>query len=164
MDSLDIKILKLLQKNARITASDIGNEVNLSVPAVSERLKKLESSGIISQYTAIIDPAHLKKDLTVIMFISLERPKFTDRFVEFVSGEEEILECHYLAGDFDYSLKIITENTGTLEALLNRIKSLQGVQKTRTIVVLSTVKNNYSVSPGNTNGNNEKKAKITGEV
>ncbi len=150
MDSIDAKILKLLQKNARITASDIGAEINLSVPAVSERLKKLESSGIISQYTAIINPAHLKKDLTAIMFISLERPKFTDRFVEFVKDEEEILECHYLAGDFDYSLKIITENTGTLEALLNRIKSIQGVQKTRTIVVLSTVKNNYSVSPGDT--------------
>ena len=150
MDSVDARILKLLQKNARITASDIGAEINLSVPAVSERLKKLESSGIISQYTAIINPAHLKKDLTAIMFISLERPKFTDRFVEFVKDEEEILECHYLAGDFDYSLKIITENTGTLEALLNRIKSIQGVQKTRTIVVLSTVKNNYSVSPGDT--------------
>lgn len=147
MDSLDIRIVKLLQKNARITASEIGNEVNLSVPAVSERLKKLEASGIILQYTAIVDPAHLKKDLTAIMFVSLERPKFTDRFMEFVKGEEEILECHYLAGDFDYSLKIITENTATLEALLNRIKSLQGVQKTRTIVVLSTVKNNYSVSP-----------------
>ena len=147
MDNLDARILKLLQKNARITASEIGNEINLSVPAVSERLKKLESSGIISQYTTILHPAHLKKDLAVLMFISLERPKFTDRFIEFVNNEEEILECHYLAGDFDYSLKIMTQNTDTLETLLNRIKSLQGVQKTRTIVVLSTVKNKYSVSP-----------------
>ncbi len=150
MDGLDIKILKMLQKNARITASDISSQINLSVPAVSERLKKLETSGIILQYTSIINPAHLKKDLTAMMFISLERPRFTDNFIEFVKGEEEILECHYLAGDFDYILKIMTENTNTLEALLNRIKSIQGVQKTRTIVVLSTVKNNYSVSPDNT--------------
>lgn len=147
MDNLDIKILKLLQENARITASDIAKEINLSVPAVSERLKKVESSGIIQQYTAIIDPVHLKKDLTAIMFISLERPKFTDRFVDYIKGEEEILECHYLAGDFDYALKIITENTRSLEELLNRIKSVQGVQKTKTVVVLSTVKNNHSVSP-----------------
>ena len=150
MDGLDIKILKMLQKNARVTASDISSQINLSVPAVSERLKKLETSGIILQYTSIINPAHLKKDLTAMMFISLERPRFTDNFIEFVKGEEEILECHYLAGDFDYILKIMTENTNTLEALLNRIKSIQGVQKTRTIVVLSTVKNNYSVSPDNT--------------
>jgi len=156
MDNLDIKILKLLQKNARITVSDIGSEINLSVPAVSERLKKLETSGIILQHTSIINPAYLKKDLTALMFISLERPRFTDRFVEFVKVEEEILECHYLAGDFDYMLKIMTENTGTLEALLNRIKSVQGVQKTRTIVVLSTVKNNYSVSPESSRENNEK--------
>lgn len=147
MDNMDVKILKLLQGNARITASDIAAGVNLSVPAVSERLKKLESSGIISQYTAIINPAYLKKELTAIMFVSLERPKFTDKFTEFINGEEEILECHYLAGDYDYALKIITQNTGTLETLLNKLKSLQGVQKTRTIVVLSTMKNNYSVTP-----------------
>lgn len=147
MDNIDIKIIKLLQKNARITASEISGEINLSVPAVSDRLKKLEASGIIQQYTAIVNPKHLKKDLTAIMFISLERPKFTERFVEFVKDQEEILECHYLAGDFDYALKILTENTSTLEALLNRIKSVQGIQKTRTIVVLSTIKHNYSVTP-----------------
>lgn len=146
MDNIDKRILTLLQKNSRITASEIGGEINLSVSAVSERLKKLESSGIIQQYTTILNPRKLGKDLTAIMFISLERPRFTDRFVEFIGHEEDILECHYLAGDYDYSLKIMTENTFTLENLLNRIKSVQGIQKTRTIVVLSTVKNNYSVS------------------
>ena len=149
MDNIDIKIIKLLQKNARISASEISGEINLSVPAVSERLKKLESSGIIQQYTAIINPGHMGKDLTAIMFVSLERPRFTDNFVEFIQVQEEILECHYLAGDFDYALKIITESTYTLEALLNKIKSVQGVQKTRTIVVLSTVKNKHSITPEN---------------
>lgn len=146
MDSIDMKILSLLQKNARMTASEISGIVNLSVPACSERLKKLESSGVIKQYTAIIDNGFLKKTLTAIMFISLERPKFTDKFLEAINVENDILECHYLTGDFDYLLKIVTENTDSLERLLNRIKSVQGVQKTRTIVVLSTVKNNYSVS------------------
>ena len=148
MDKIDFTILKLLQKNARTTASEISKEVKLSIPALSERLKKLEVSGIIEQYTAIINPRMLKKDLTAMMFISLERPKFSEKFIEFVEGENEILECHYLAGDFDYILKIITENTLTLESLLNRIKSVQGIQKTRTIVVLSTVKNLYSIIPG----------------
>ena len=148
MDENDIKILKLLQENARITVSEISSKVNLSVPAVSERLKKLESSGVILQYTAIINAKRLGKSLTAIMFISLERPKYNEKFLEFVNGESEILECHYLAGDYDYSLKIITESTDTLEKLLNRIKSVQGVQKTRTVVALSTVKSNYSVSPG----------------
>lgn len=147
MDQIDIKILKLLQQNARITVSDISAQVNLSVPAVSDRLKKLEAAGIIAQYTAILNPARFNRELTAIMFITLERPKFTEKFVEFVQGEDEILECHYLAGDFDYALKIITENTASLEHLLNRIKSAQGVIKTRTIVVLSTAKNNHSIIP-----------------
>lgn len=147
MDSNDIKILKLLQNNSRITASEIGEEIKLSIPAVSERLKKLETSGIIQQYTTIINPRLLKKDLTAFMFISLERPNYTEKFVDFVKGEPEILECHYLAGDFDYLLKILTENTYTLESLLNKIKNVPGIRKTKTIITLSTVKNNYSITP-----------------
>lgn len=145
MDGIDIKIIDLLQKNARITVSEISSEIKLSMPAVSERLKKLETSGMISQYTAIVNHKQLGKGLTAIMFIGLAMPRYTDRFVEFVNNQSEILECHYLAGDFDYVLKIITEDTSTLEQLLNRIKSVQGVQKTRTIVTLSTVKQKYSV-------------------
>ncbi|NTV90763.1 MAG: Lrp/AsnC family transcriptional regulator [Clostridiales bacterium] len=147
MDSSDVEILKLLQKNARITVSEISSKINISISAVSERVKKLEASGIIQQYTAITSARLLKKNLTAIMFVSLERPKYTERFVEFVNGEDEILECHYLAGDYDYALKILTEGTDTLEKLLNRIKSVQGIQKTKTIVTLSTIKNNYSVTP-----------------
>lgn len=147
MDSLDIKILKLLQKNARITASEIGSRINLSVPAVSDRLKKLDASGVIEKYTIIINARKLNRNLTVIMFISLESPKYTNKFLEEVQKEEEILECHYLAGDYDYALKIITENTETLEKLLNKIKGLSGISKTKTTVSLSTIKNKYSVMP-----------------
>ncbi|MGE4485016.1 MAG: Lrp/AsnC family transcriptional regulator [Oscillospiraceae bacterium] len=147
MDSTDIKILRLLQNNARVTASEIAGIISLSVPACAERLKKLESSGVIKQYTAIIDPAYLKKSITAVMSISLERPRYAEKFIEAINSEEDILECHYLTGDFDYLLKIITHDTVTLEKLLTRIKSVQGVQKTRTSVVLSTLKNKYSVSP-----------------
>lgn len=147
MDELDVKIIKLLQENARITASDIANTVSLSVPAVSERLKKLETSGVIKQYTAIVNPEYFQKTLMAIVFISLDRPRFADVFAEFVKKQDDILECHYLAGDFDYALKVVTENTSTLQELLNKIKSVQGVQKTMTTVILSTAKNYYSVIP-----------------
>jgi Lrp/AsnC family leucine-responsive transcriptional regulator len=147
MDNLDTKIIKLLQSNARVTASEIASEINLSVPAVSERLKKLENSGVIMQYTAIVDPEHFNKTLMALVFVTLERPQFSEIFAEFVMEQNDILECHYLAGDYDYALKVVTENTGTLQELLNRIKSIHGVQDTRTIVILSTAKNNYSVIP-----------------
>jgi Lrp/AsnC family leucine-responsive transcriptional regulator len=147
MDELDIKIIKLLQENARITASDISSTVNLSIPAVSERLKKLETAGVIKQYTAIVNPEYFNKTLMAIVFISLDRPRFADEFAEFVTNQDDILECHYLAGDFDYALKVATENTSTLQELLDHIKSVPGVQKTRTTVILSSAKNNYSVVP-----------------
>lgn len=147
MDGIDVKIIKILQKNARVTASEISSDINLSVPAVSERLKKLEASGVIQQYTAIVNPRMINKNLTAIMFVSLERPKYADKFLEVVNSIDEIIECHYMAGDYDYSLKCLTEGTHSLESLLNRIKSIQGIQKTRTMVVLNTIKNNFSVSP-----------------
>ena len=147
MDNIDVKILRLLQFNARITASEISSKINLSIPAVSDRLKKLDSSGIIEKYTAIVSPKKLGKLLTVIMYISLESPKYANTFVKFIEEDDEIVECHYLAGDFDYALKIITENTETLEKILSKIKGIAGIQKTKTTVCLSTIKNNYSIIP-----------------
>ncbi|MPN46750.1 Leucine-responsive regulatory protein [bioreactor metagenome] len=147
LDDIDVKILKMLQKNARITISDLSTDIGMSMPAISERLKKLEASGVIEQYCAILNPRLLNKELMALMFISLENPRFSDCFAEFVKQETEIQECYYIAGDFDYSLKIITTNTLSLEQLLNRIKTQPGVQKTKTTVVLSVVTDSPSVTP-----------------
>ena len=147
MDSIDRQIITILQKNARSSISEISAKVNLSIPATSDRIRKIETAGIITQYTAIVNPSALNMKLTAMMFISLEKPHFSEHFVAFVNTQDEILECHYLAGDFDYLIKIVTESTETLERLLTRIKSLSGVQKTQTIVTLCTVKNNHSVIP-----------------
>jgi Lrp/AsnC family transcriptional regulator, leucine-responsive regulatory protein len=147
MDSIDVKILEILQKNGRISLSDVSNQVSLSLSAVSERLKKLEASKVIKEYTAILNSELLDKQLSVIMNISLENPQSTNDFIAFVKKEREILECHYITGDFDYALKITTKNTKTLEDLMNRIKSVKGIKKTQTNVILSSIKNLYSVSP-----------------
>ena len=147
MDSIDRQIISILQKNARSSISEIGARVNLSIPATSDRIRKIEAAGIITQYTAIVNPAALNLKLTALMFISLEKPHFSECFVSFVNTQDEILECNYLAGDFDYVMKIVTENTETLEKLLTRVKSVPGVQKTQTIITLCTVKNIHSVLP-----------------
>lgn len=147
MDKIDLSIIKLLQGNARMSISDISSNVNLSISAVSERLKKLENTNLIKQYTAIINPESFDKDLTVIMFVSLERSQYSSRFTQFIEEEEEILECHYIAGNYDYSMKIVTKNTETLQRIINTLRSLPGIRKTQTNVVLSTVKNAYSITP-----------------
>lgn len=147
MDDIDIGILRILQKEARASLSDIGQRVNLSVSAVSDRLKKLETSGAISRYVAIIDGEFFHKDLTAFMFISLENPSYIDSFLQFIQHENDILECHYIAGSYDYVLKIVTNNPATLEKLLNKIKSVPGIIKTYTNVVLATCKRVESVIP-----------------
>jgi len=147
MDTTDIKILNYLQENSRENASGISEKVNMSVSAVIERIKKLESSGIIKQYTVIIDPKKTGKDVMAFISVSIEHPKYNDCFTDFVRQNENIIECNYITGDFDFLLKVCVSSTGTLEKVLNEIKSVQGVSLTRTLIVLSTIKNNYSVSP-----------------
>jgi len=147
MDAIDKKILQKLQENARITISDLSSEIALSMPAISERLKKLEASGVIKQYTAILDPVLLNKHLMALMFIRFDNPGNGDHFSQYVKDEREIKECYYITGDFDYSLKILTENTRTLENLLTRIKNQTGIVKTQTIVILSTITDSPSIIP-----------------
>ena len=147
MDAIDVKILEILEKNARISVSDISGQVALSLSAVSERLKKLEASKVIKEYATILNSDVLGKDLSVIMHISLVNPQVTSKFMDIVDKEREILECHYITGEYDYALKITTESTKTLENIMNKIKSFEGINKTQTNVILSTIKNLYSVSP-----------------
>ena len=147
MDLIDIKILEVLQENARVSISDLSKKVNLSLSAVSERLKKLENSKIISKYTVILEPKLMGKDLSVIISIGLESTSDTQSFLDFVQSEPEILECHYITGEYDYMLKVPTTNTHTLEMIMNRIKSFNGIKRTQTNVILSTTKLHHSVSP-----------------
>ncbi|MBQ1475911.1 MAG: Lrp/AsnC family transcriptional regulator [Firmicutes bacterium] len=147
LDTIDVKILEVLQENARVSISELSKQVNLSLSAVSERLKKLESSSIIEQYTTVLNSAAMEKDLSVIMMISMEDPSKTEEFDKLVHSLDEILECHYITGEYDYVLKITTKNTTTLEQLMNKIKSVESIKHTQTNVILSTLKNKHSVAP-----------------
>ncbi len=147
MDALDREILGCLIENGRMSASEVSQRVKLSIPAVSERICKLEHSGVVGKYTAILDPVLMDRRLTAIAMVGMERPKYNEGFTSHVLAEPDVLECHYLAGDFDYALKIVTQDTASLEKLLNRLKSVPGVQKTRTTVVLSSIKTCATVLP-----------------
>ncbi len=147
MDEIDVKILKCLKANARENASVISDRVGMSVSAVIERIRKLEASGLISGHTTILDNKKAGKDVTAFMLINLEHPKYIDDVKSFVRSNREILECHYITGDSDFIIKVATDNTQTLERLLNGVKSVNGVMGTRTIVILSTIKDEHSVDP-----------------
>jgi Lrp/AsnC family leucine-responsive transcriptional regulator len=146
VDNIDLNILTLLLNNARVNSSEIADKVSLSPSAAIERIKKLENNGIITGYTAIVDPAKLGKDVMALMSVAIEHPKYNDVFIKSVALNNHITECFYLAGEFDYQLKIITDNTATLERLLNTIKSIPGVSKTKTNIVLSVTKNDHNIA------------------
>ncbi len=147
LDAIDVRILEVLQQNARVSISELSKQVNLSLSAVSERLKKLETSGIIERYTTIINPSSMEKELSVLMLLSLENSAHGQEIREFFDKADEVLECHRITGEYDYALKITTKNTSTLERLMSEIKNLPGVRHTQTNVILSTSKNNYSILP-----------------
>lgn len=147
MDFIDYKILTCLKENSRENATNIGAKINLSTSAVIERIKKLESSGLIEGYTTIINQSILGREIMVFIYVSLEHPKYNEEFIRFVKNNASIAECHYIAGDFDFILKVITQTEKTLEKVLNDIKAISGVSLTRTSVVLSTNKCEFCLLP-----------------
>ncbi len=144
MDSIDYKILKILQRNARETASNISKEIHLSVSAVIERLRKLEENRVIQEYTIIVDEKRTGNDMIALMEVSLEHPRYFDAFAEAIQKMDTIVSCYYQTGDFDLLLKIACRSSDELEEIHREIMSLEGVSDTRTHVVLKTVKNIYS--------------------
>jgi len=147
LDNIDIKIIRLLNNNARIRASQISEEINLSVSAVAERIKKLESSGIIQSYAVILDQRKLGNDVIALMEVSLEHPKYYDHFAEEVCNTPNIVSCYYMTGDFDFLLKIVTDTPESLELIHRMLKSIEGVSGTKTHVVLRSVKQGVTVIP-----------------
>ena len=147
MDGMDIKILNCLKKNAREKASEISKEIHLAVSTVIERIRKMESSGIIQSYTIILDEKQLGNDVTALMEVSLEHPKYYDAFTEMIQSNPNIVSCYYMTGDFDFILKIICKSSEHLENIHRTIKGQNGVSATRTHYVLKNVKNSYSTIP-----------------
>ena len=141
MNTNDLKIIKQLMRYARTTWAELGTLLHLSAPAVAERVHKLVETGVIKGYTALIDPEKIGYGLAALIFVTLERPNFRDSFLERMQNLAEIQECHHITGEEDYVLKVRCTGTGDLERLISEeIKSLEGVMKTKTMIILSTVK------------------------
>jgi len=147
MDKVDYKILKCLKANARYKASDISKEIHLSISAVIERIHKMEKNNVITNYTIIVDQKQLDHDVSALMEISLEHPKFYDSFTRAIELSPNIVSCYYLTGDFDFMLKIICQSSDHLEKIHREIKSLEGVSATKTHFVLKNIKNIFCVIP-----------------
>jgi Lrp/AsnC family leucine-responsive transcriptional regulator len=140
-DSSDSKTLARLQTDARTTWADLGAELGLSAPAAAERVRKLQESGAIRGYTAVLDPAMAGFPVLAFVAVTLQRQDARTAFLKAVQAHELIQECHHVAGDDDFLLKIRSRSLAELDELLSiQLKGRLGIARTRTTIALGTAK------------------------
>lgn len=140
MDKQDIKILQALALNARVPAASIARRVNLSLPAVTSRLRKLDSAGIIDRYTIRINREKMNLHLMAFIQVWVDHTKASTVKEQLISLSE-VLECHHAAGDYDLLLKVLVKDTAQLEILLvSKIKAIKAITRTSTTIILNTYK------------------------
>lgn len=141
MNIIDVEILKILKQNGRATASEISKKVSLSIPAVSERIRKLEHSNMIEQYTIKINRTQMGYKLMAILFINIDHSANIHVFREKIIEFPEVIECYHIAGEYDYMLKVLLKDTAELETFIStKLKVIKGVQKSNTLISLTTLK------------------------
>ena len=143
---LDVKALKLLMRNGRATWAELGHLLGLSAPSAADRVRKLERRGVIRGYAALVDPASAGHPLTAYVSVSLASHRDRAAFLRAISKMENVAECHHVAGDDDYLLKVRCRGTQDLDHLLAKeLKDKLRVARTRTTIVLSTAKESVRV-------------------
>ena len=138
LDATDRAILELLQEDCKKQLAAIGGKVGLSAPAVAECIHKLEEAGVIAGYTAVLDPRRLGIDVTAFIGVSTDHPRATQKIEQRVAVLGDVLECHHVTGTHTLMLKVRTHSTESLEELIGSVRSIEGVSRTETMVVLST--------------------------
>ena len=146
LDDLDIKILNMLQKNARTKRNEIAEKIGLSLPSVSERLHKLEEKGFIQGYFAKLNKKSFGYDILAYVFVTMESSKHYKSFINKAVKIPEVLECHSVLGEGSHLLKAIAKNSEALEKLLGDIQSWPGVISTKTTFILSTIKETTEIN------------------
>ena len=143
LDETDKKILNILQEDARITNVQLASKIGISPPAMLERVKRLEKSGIIKKYVALIEPQKVGKDTIAFVAVSLSHHQVSsiDVFIKAINKFDEVLECHHVTGENDFLLKIAVNNIQEYEKfILEKFTRIKGVNKINTSFILSTFK------------------------
>lgn len=143
LDKTDLKIIKILQENCKITNLDLSKQIGLSPAPTLERVKKLENSGYISSYHATIDAAAMNLNVKTFVQVSLawHKENALDKFMEKIRNIDEVTECYIITGEADILLKIICKDIPTYENILFKtLSQIEEIQRMKTLMTLSTVK------------------------
>ena len=140
IDITDKKILNLLQQDGRVSASHIATELNISIPTVTDRIKKLQDYGIINGIHAVLDPKSLGLDVAAIITLISESSIHYKEVTKAAEDTPEVLQCLATTGKGSHMLFVVSRNSSTLEELLRNIQNWPGVIRTETQIILSNYK------------------------
>jgi Lrp/AsnC family transcriptional regulator, leucine-responsive regulatory protein len=143
LDKIDFAILKLLQQNARMTVKELSEKVHLSTSPVHERVRRMEQSGVIKQYVAILNAAKVGKGLMVICYVSLRQHSKNagDKFIKSILEMNEVLECLTISGEFDFMLKVVAENMDDYYHFhVNKLSQVDNVGNVQSVFVMGVIK------------------------
>ncbi|MEO6187391.1 MAG: Lrp/AsnC family transcriptional regulator [Ginsengibacter sp.] len=148
LDSKDLAILHLLQKNARITIKEISGKVHLSTTPVHERIKRMEDSGVIKQYATLVDHEKVKKGLMVICYVSLKQHSKNAgvKFIKSIQELNEIVECFSISGEFDFMLKVVCEDMNSYyDFHVNTLSQLENMGHVQSTFVMGVIKQTHQL-------------------
>ena len=138
MDSIDLKIVSMLKKNARVSASAIAKEVGLAVSSVTERIRRLENQGVILQYTALVDHSKIEGGITAMIGIKIEHTRYIDAVADAISNDPHVVTFYTLTGDLDFLASVYAVSTEEFRQVHRTIAGLEGVSAVKTYYILGT--------------------------
>lgn len=147
-DEKDLSILRILQKDAKLSIRDIAVRINLSPTPTHERIKRLEKLGIIKGYTTVVDRKKINKGMVVICMVALNvhNKKTAGVFIEQVGRLKEVVEFYNISGEFDFMLKILAANMDDFhEFFVNKLSEIEGIGQTKSIFVMNSIKESYQI-------------------
>jgi Lrp/AsnC family transcriptional regulator, leucine-responsive regulatory protein len=148
VDEKDKAILQLLQENAKLTVREIAQLVHLSATPVHERIKRMEDSGVIRQYAALVDHSKVKKGLMVICYVSLKEhnKRSGAKFIKTMNELREIIECYNISGEFDFMLKVVVENMDAYyDFHVNKLSQLENIGQVQSTFVMGIIKQTHQL-------------------
>ncbi len=149
MDEKDFAILRLLQDNAKMTIRELADAIHLSTTPVYERIRKMESSGVIEKYTTLINRRMIGKGLLVLCYISLRQhsKKEGAKFIALIEQMDEVIECYSISGEFDFMLKVAVKDMNSYyDFHVNKLGQAENIGHLQSIFVMGVIKES-SVRP-----------------
>jgi Lrp/AsnC family leucine-responsive transcriptional regulator len=146
LDDKDLAILRILQLNARATVREIAAQVKLSTTPVHERIRRLETQGVIRQYATLLNPNLVSKGLMVICYVSLRQHNKSagSKFIKSIMEMPEIIACYNISGEFDFMLKVVAENMDDYYHFhVNKLSQAENIGQLQSVFVMGVIKDTH---------------------